>query len=262
METFSIAVQFFRRDLHVYLRKLPRFCAQYAMIYPLFFGICWAYLVPHAGATGAAQSAASSIIFVGIMLFSILPFAFAITADFLFDFEHERFIDYQLILIPAWAIIVQRIVFSTLFIFFGLLPFFPFTKLVFGQLVNLPYVSWSGTLLMMFFASFFVSAFQMAFFSYARGTMQVRHFWRRISYPMSMLGGFLVPWKVLVAFSPLIGYLVLINPYLYITEGLRSAILGTDQFFPWMMCIGALLGFGLFCMTLAVVLFRKKVDPV
>jgi ABC-2 type transport system permease protein len=262
MERLRIAFQFFRRDLYIYGRRMPRYIFQYAFMYPLFFGICWAYLVPHAGASGAIQAKTSSVIFVGVLLFSLIPFTFAITSDFLFDLEEDRFIDYQLILIPAWMILVQRIVFSTFFIFFGLLPFFPFSKIIFNRLVELPYVSWLGTLTMMLAAAFFLASFQIAFLSYAKGTQQIRHFWRRVSYPMSMLGGFLVPWKVLVAFSPAIGYAVLINPYLYITEGLRSAILGGDQFFHWSLCIVSLIVFAFLCMLIAFYLFRKKVDPV
>ncbi len=262
MNNLRIAFEFFKRDWFVYLKRMPRYVIQYAMVYPLLFGICWGYLVPHAGAEGAARTSASEVIFVGTLLFALIPFAFAITADFLFDFEHDRYIDYQLTLLPARLIILQRIIFSAMFIFFGLLPFFPFSKIVFRNLIDLPYVSWVGTIIMLASAALFVSAFQIAFVSYAKGTKQIRHFWRRVSYPMSMLGGFLVPWKILFTFSPVLGYAVLANPYLYVTEGLRSAILGGDQFFYWPYCVAMLSLFTGISVALSFYFFARKVDPV
>ncbi len=257
MTMMRIFLEFFRRDFHVYIGRLPRYMVQYAVIYPILFGICYGYLVPQAGGAPA-----SSVIFAGTLLFSIVPFCFAITSDFLFDFEHDRFVDYQLTLVPARLIIVQRILLSALFICIGLLPFFLSSKIIFKNLIDLPYVSWIGTLGMLISASLFASAFQIAFASYAKGTKQIRHFWRRVSYPLSMLGGFLVPWKVLMTFSPILGYVVLVNPYLYITEGLRSAILGGDQFFYWPYCMAILATFTLVFTWIAFFFFDKKVDPI
>ena len=93
-------------------------------------------------------------------------------------------------------------------------------------------------------------------------TRQIRHFYRRINFPAIILGGVLVPWRVMLLFSPLLGYLVLLNPLIYVTEGLRSSLIGGNYFLSFWICMPVLLTYaGIFTAT-SLYFFRRKADTI
>ncbi len=261
MRSLSIMYAFFLRDMKVYASRLPVFIISFSIQYPIMYGLCFGYLLPKIG-MGSQASLGVPVFLIGTILYALSVISFSTNAEFLLDFERDRMIDFQLTLVPPVCIIMQKILFNTLFNFISSALFIPTLKLIFYNDLDLSRASWSGAYLILFLASFFVASMQMLLTCATQSRKSIRHFWRRINYPMVMLGGFLVPWKVMNAYSPKLGTLTLFNPILYITEGLRSALLDLPEFFSVGRCALMLtIASVLFCIS-ALVFFRRKVDCV
>jgi ABC-type polysaccharide/polyol phosphate export permease len=95
-----------------------------------------------------------------------------------------------------------------------------------------------------------------------KNTRQISGLWIRVNIPLFVLGGFWVPWFTIFQVSNIAGYIVLLNPFIYVTEGLRRAITGSEFYFSIPTCIIGLLGFSALFYATACYAFNKKMDPV
>ena len=78
---------------------------------------------------------------------------------------------------------------------------------------------------------------------------------------MSMFGGFLAPWHVMAKASSTLGYAVLANPLLHITEGLRNALWG-GQYIAWQYCVAVLIGYTVLFIVGACYFLKRNIDYV
>ena len=76
------------------------------------------------------------------------------------------------------------------------------------------------------------------------------------------LGGFWAPLYIVQQSSTLLGYIVYLNPIIYLTEGLRRALLGDSAFLPVGVCVFALFGFSVLFTLLTFHFFKKKTDHI
>jgi ABC-2 type transport system permease protein len=75
--------------------------------------------------------------------------------------------------------------------------------------------------------------------------------------PMIMFGCTYYPWRGLDAF-PVLKYLVLINPLVYVSEGLRAAITPSVPHMPVAVILSALVAITLLLLWLGMRGFRKR----
>ncbi len=86
--------------------------------------------------------------------------------------------------------------------------------------------------------------------------------WIRVVFPLWMLGGFQFTWEMMYAKSPVLAYILLLNPFLYTTEGMRGAILGQAGSLPSSMCFVAGLFFATLYGAIGVWRLLKRLDAV
>jgi len=91
---------------------------------------------------------------------------------------------------------------------------------------------------------------------------QVSRVWLRVVNPIFMFGGFFYSWQTAFTLSPTVGYLLLINPMVYILEGMRAVCLGQDGFLPFQYSFLALWGFIIFFGVDAIRRLRKILDCI
>ena len=91
---------------------------------------------------------------------------------------------------------------------------------------------------------------------------RVVQYWTRFNIPLILFGGFWTPYAILKHFSPTLAYINLANPIVYITEGLRQALVGGQQFLPLWFCIVMMLGISTICILATFYLFKKHVDHI
>ncbi|HXW86148.1 MAG TPA: hypothetical protein VEK38_02275 [Candidatus Bathyarchaeia archaeon] len=252
-----IFVQFLRRDMRVYAAKISENLINYALIIPLLNGISFAYLQSHIYfGTNSAQGLA---VFCGTILGPFLALIFKVAFDILFDLEGNRFIDYQLVILNPRLILLQRILFITLYSFCMMLPFFPMVYIALGSYVDMSSSSWFLLAPVIFCASFCITGYTMLFAVILR-RYQIRMFWTRVNHILMIFGGMFIPYHTIAQFSPLLGMIVRANPLIYASEGIRAAIVGGPLFMSIATCCIMLILFGTIFTLLTFYFFKKRVD--
>lgn len=256
-QTTQIFLQFLYRDFYVHVKQLPAHIINYSIIYPAMYIFAFAFLQTQIYFHGQTQVGAT--VFAGTCLIPLIVMAFHITFDLLFDLEKNRHIDYQMMALNPRLILVEQILFSSMFTFFIMIPFFPLARIFASSYIDLSNVSWSPLFLILYLGSLCVSAYhKLAAILLTVETISM--FWTRVNHILLVLGGFWIPLHIVSSFSPTLGFLLRFNPIVYLTEGLRQSIIGGSQFLPLAQCVAALLVLSVIFTLLSFHFFKKRVD--
>jgi ABC-2 type transport system permease protein len=199
---------------------------------------------------------------MGSLAFIFLILSSTLNLLLLLDFDGDRYIDYQITILNPRLIVMEKIIFSTLFSFFVSLPFFIVSKIILRDELDTTNLSIPKLLLMILIGCFTCSAYSISAVCILKGAHRTGTWWRRVNNPMLMLGGSWVPWVAIAKVSPIIGYLVLLNPMIYMTEGIRGSIFGDNIYISFEYCITALIIFSAIFIVTAFHFFKKRTDHV
>lgn len=266
-QALTIFLRFLQRDLYIQRKYLNIYLINFVIIQPLIFAFQFAYLQSKiffgaSATTPEALTRISTIMFVGNILFIIMPLTYRLAVPLLFDFEGQRFVSYQLLLLNPRAVLLERIASATLITFGIIVPFYPLIRFLFPAQLDTSNTSWSLVMLLLLLASLTCCSYHYFVTCFLKKASQVVRLWPRANIPLALLGGFVVPLGVILQASPTWGRLVFLNPLIYITEGLRRAFTGSDEFLSVEICIVALLGFSFVFTVLALHYFKKRVDHI
>jgi ABC-2 type transport system permease protein len=255
---FSIFTQFLWRDAHIFLRRVKGYIFNYMILYPIMYSLSFGYLLPLT-TFGSHDIGHATLVFSGTMLLFLQVIIFVVNLDFLKDLESERYIDYQLTLVSAPWIILERITFTALFCAFIAFPYFPLSKLLLGTTFDTSNTNWPALFMVILVSTFLFATFNMLCTCLV-SSRSLPKFWVRVYAPLIIFGGFLVPWSAMKNLAPFFGYFLLINPMLYVSEGLRQAIIGGPNFFSLWISLGVLLTYLVLFFALTIHFFRKRLD--
>src|SRR5579885_3447417 len=231
--------QFFRRDWYVYWHRNTHYIINYGILFPVLFSVTFCYIQP-AVYFGANNALMGTTVFIGHILIIILVLAFNLMMKMLFDLEGDRYINFQIALLSPRLVLLERIFFCSVFVFIMGLPFFPVAKLLMQDHFVTAEVSWPIVIIMLYLSALCCAAYMQCIICVINNIRTVRRFWMRVNFMLITLGGLFIPWHIVSDFSPTLGYITLLNPLIYITEGLRRAIIGTPNFLPVTTCAIAL----------------------
>jgi len=88
--------------------------------------------------------------------------------------------------------------------------------------------------------------------------LSIKHY--QYVQPFFLMGGYYFTWYLLYAKSHFLAYLLLANPLIYATEGMRSALFGNPESLPVWLCCLMLLFFAGLAGTVGIRRIMKKVD--
>jgi ABC-2 type transport system permease protein len=193
------------RDLRVARRDIVSFAIR-SITQPVLFTFVFAYVLPRLGAHGSASPFAASqpgvpsfstILVPGLVASSIMVQGLlAVTAPLMMELSYTREIEDRVLApLPAWGLGLEKIVAGSV------------QSLIAGLLV-FPFV--------------FTSAFAMLL-AMVIDPRKLSTIFAIIVVPMTMLGCVYYPWAQLSSMRWL-QYAVLVNPLVYISEALRSAL--------------------------------------
>jgi ABC-type multidrug transport system permease subunit len=248
------------RDTYVYLKDIHTHIINYVILAPIILGFCFAYLQKNIY-FGTQEIERGTCLFLGSITAPLLYLAFKIMVELLLDLEGKKFINYQLGILPARILLVQRIVFASLYTFLLTIPYFPVVKLILGNNLATTNASWISFIVLMYVSSLCCASYTML----AMCVLSVEtlgSFWIRVNWVLMNLGGFWVPLAVIKQFSPILGFLAYFNPLLYMMEGTRSTILGTTIFISAFYCMVILLAFSMLFIILSWYFFKKRIDHI
>lgn len=258
--SFYVFLYYMQRDFYIYGKQFWTYFINYIIITPLKLGVFFAYLQKNIYfATQEAEQ--GTILFIGSLIIPLLVITFTVTVDLLFDIEGDRFISYQLSILNPKLVLVQRIIFASIFTFILTVPLFPMVKLFVGNNLVTDHTSWIKF-------TCIVAASALCCASYNVLAMcilplkKMRIFWSRVNSPLMNLAGLWAPLFAIKQFSPFLGVIAYANPLLYMIEGMRQTTLPSEQFLPFWLCIIMLCFFSLVCTMFAWYFFKKRMDHI
>ena len=259
--SWRIFWQFLKRDIYIHAKRLSTYLINFVLLYPMVYIICYGYIQARSY-FGVDQPTQSTIFFCGTILLLIMSLTFELTIGLLFDMENERTIDYRMILLDPKLVLLEQIVFTSGLTFLLMAPFFPVAKLFLGSALETTNASWPLIGLFLLLSCICFSAYHVFIACALNNSKQIVHLWMRGNWPMISMGGFWVPWYTMYHYSPVLGKLLLVNPVIYATEGIKHSFVPSGEFIPVGYCIGALILFSCIFIVAAWHIFKKKVDHI
>lgn len=181
--------------------------------------------------------------------------------DLVDDFEGNKIINYSLTLpIPSWLAILSKTIYFFIISLFLTLCMIPVAKICLWNQLDLTQINYFKLLMALISANIFYGSFTIWASSITKNMQTLGSIWARFIFPMWFLGGFQFSWAALYKAIPVIAYINLINPMIYITESIRTAILGQNDYLNFWLCIGAILIFAITFFILGLQNLKKRLD--
>jgi ABC-2 type transport system permease protein len=261
------------REFRVLRRNAPSTFIR-AVMQPLMFAFVFAYVLPKIGSgfslgsAGASASTAaaggvnfSTILVPGLMAsMFLMQGMFGTTMPLVMEFSWQRTIeDRALAPVPIGVLAIQKITAGAIQAFLGAVIVFPIVLLVHspGQGPHVHVTNWFLFALIMVAASTMTASLGLLL-----GTVvdprKIQMVFAVVLLPATMLGCVYYPWSALHAI-PWLQWLVLINPMVYISEGLRAVLTPSIGHMPLWGVLAALIGGTLIFGGLGVRTFRNRV---
>ena len=191
----------------------------------------------------------------------MIPITSAGVTNLISDFEGNNITSFYLTLpVPSWLIFLRNLLFYSFNIATLAILVLPVSKLLVWNNFDLSQFSLLKFIIIFILTNLFYASFTLWTTSYVENMEKIGSVWMRYVYPLWILGGFQYSYKVLHSFNPILAYISLINPIIYIMEGTRAAILGQENSLPFWLCICMLLGFTIFCGALGITGLKKRLD--
>lgn len=209
-----------RRDAHVAGKELPFFLLR-VTLQPMLFVIVFGFLLPKMGFVqrGYTSALLPGILGISLAFASLQSVALPMVADFGWTREIE---DRLLAPVPTSLVALEKVLAGVVQGVIAALFVLPIARLIMGPIAGLDVHAWGELIGVTLLAAAAFSCFGLLL-----GTLiepaQIGLMFGFIVAPMIFFGCAYYPWQGLSA-VPVLKYLVLVNPLVYVSEGMRGAI--------------------------------------
>ena len=242
------------RDLTVARRELPYFLVRTAL-QPILFVIVFGYLLPKMGMipSGYSTTMLPGVVALSLTLSAIQSVALPMMQDFGFTKEIE---DRLLSPVPIQLVAVEKVVAGVLQGIVAALFVLPVARLIMGPI---PGLSFHNAPLLLAVTVLGGAAFSAMGLYLGTGIapQQIGLMFSVIVAPMIMFGCTYYPWAGL-AHVPLMKWVVLINPLVYVSEGMRAALTPGVPHMPIALILAALVLLTALFMVMGLRAFDKR----
>ena len=241
-----------QRDFRVLTREIVPFLIRVAMN-PLLFLFVFTFVMPHmaggskmspvAGMAAAGGGGFGTVLLPGLMAVAIMFCGIAAVAlPLAQDFGATREIDDRVMCpLPIAAVAIEKIIFSAVQSIFAAGVVFPLAYYIPSTPVLAHVSSWWFLIAVLVLASLLAGALGLTIGTFVQ-PKQIGLIFGVVIMPITFLGCIYYPWAALTSIKWLqIG--VLINPIVYISEGLRAALTPTVGHMPDVNILAMLLFF-------------------
>jgi ABC-2 type transport system permease protein len=220
----------FLRDLHVLRREWWPFLVRVGMN-PLLFLFVFTYIMPHMSGGAAMNPTAqmaganfSTVLLPGLMAVAIMFSGIAAVAlPLAQEFGITREIDDRVMCpLPVAAVAIEKIVLSAVQSVIAVAVVFPLAYYVPATPVHAHVNNWLFLILIVALASLTSGALGLVIGTSVK-PQQIGLIFGTVVMPITFLGCVYYPWKMLGSI-PWLQHFVLINPIVYMSEGLRAAV--------------------------------------
>ena len=243
-----------RRDVHVVSREIPFFLLR-TTLQPIMFTFVFGYLLPRMGFVDRTYTGAllPGILGVSLAFASVQAVALPMVADFGWTREIE---DRLLAPLPTWVIALEKVIAGTVQGVIAALFVLPVARLIMGPIAGLDFAHFGLVIVMTLLGAFAFSAFGLLLGTAIRGE-QIGLMFGLIVAPMIFFGCAYYPWKALAS-APVVQILVLVNPLVYVSEGMRAALTPALPHMSLPVVAAALVAISALFMILGLRTFEKR----
>ncbi len=254
VRTSTVFIALLRRDIRVAMKELPWFLLRTVM-QPVLFLIVFGFLLPKMGMVrgGYTTTLLPGILAVSLALSAIQSVALPMVQDFGWTREIE---DRLLAPVPTWVIAAEKIVSGVIQGFVSALFVLPLARLIMGPIANLTFGHFGDVLVITILGATAFSSLGM-WLGTAIAPQQIGLMFSAIIAPKMFFGCAYYPWRGLDV-VPVLKYAVLINPLVYVAEGMRGALTPEVPHMPLFASMGALLLIAALFWTMGLRSFRKR----
>lgn len=217
------------------------------------------YILPAFGLPVTYNLIMISGIIASIGIMELFPNAITLASDL----TGEQTISYFLTLpIPSWLVVLKIMFYYGITSLTVGLVSIPVGKLLMGSQFNLASVDWLSFSILFILGNFFFGVFAVLLATTFKNMGAVDHVWIRVVFPLWFFGGFQFTWYPLHKLYPWLAYADLLNPFIYVTEGIRASMLGQEGYLPIWLCILMTLIFTITFGYAAIYRLKKQLDFV
>lgn len=254
VRTSTVFIALLRRDVRVAMKELPFFLLRTVM-QPVLFLIVFGFLLPKMGMVrgGYQTTLLPGILAVSLALSAIQSVALPMVQDFGWTREIE---DRLLAPVATWVIAAEKIVSGVIQGVVAALFVLPLARLIMGPIPNLTFVHLGDVLAITVLGATAFSALGM-WLGTAIAPQQIGLMFSAIIAPMMFFGCAYYPWRGLDA-VPVMKYAVLVNPLVYVAEGMRGSLTPDVPHMPLVVSTGALLVISALFWMVGLRSFRKR----
>ena len=254
-----------RRDFHVLRREKFAFLIRVIMN-PLLFLFVFTYIMPHMSGGSALNHTASmaggnfsTVLLPGLMAVAIMFSGIAgVALPLAQEFGITREIDDRVMCpLPVAAVAIEKIIFSAVQSVIAACVVFPLAYYVPATPVYAHVNSWLFLIAVLILASLVAGALGLVIGTTVK-PQQIGLIFGTVVMPITFLGCVYYPWAKLDK-MPILQHGVLINPIVYMSEGLRAALTPTLPHMSPMLILTMLTAFLALLTTLGVQGFRRRV---
>jgi len=201
-------------------KELPFFLVR-TIMQPLLFIIVFGALLPRMGFVGAAYRAAllPGILAISLTMSAIQAVALPMMQDFGWTKEIE---DRLLAPVPTRVVAAEKIVAAVIQALIAAIVVLPIARIIMGPIPNLSFANGWAIVLIALLGAMAFSSLGM-WLGTAISPQQIGLMFSVIVAPMIFFGCAYYPWRGLDK-VPVVKYLVLLNPLVYVAEGLRGVM--------------------------------------
>lgn len=259
--TCLVFITFLWRDFFIHVKRIKNYALNYLVLQPIMTATVFGYIIPYA-ILGTHDPRMAAVTFASSCLAIMIDITFTLSFELLFDLENKRFIEYQVLMLSPRLIIVQRALFIALFCFCLLAPSYTITTFLLRSVIDTSTLSWLRVYTILALGSLVCASYQQLGALITKDSRFIMRYWTRFNIPLTIFGGIWVPFGVLKQFSPSLSYLLLANPLIYITDGLRQAVVGGPAFLSFERCVCMLLVISCIAIMATWYIFKKRIDHI
>lgn len=251
---WKVFVALLSRDIRVARRELPFFLVR-TIMQPMLFVIVFGYLLPKMGFTQSGYQAAllPGILALSLMLSSTQSVTLPMVTEFGWTKEIE---DRLLAPISTDLVAVEKIVNAMIQGIIAALVVLPLARLVMGPVAGFTFSHVPELLVVVVLSAAAASAFGLLL-GVLISPQQIGFMFSLIITPMIFFGCAYYPWRGLDV-VPWLKYAVLVNPLVYISEGLRASLTPSVPHMPFAAIVAALAALTAGFTWAALARFRKR----
>ncbi|HEV2917336.1 MAG TPA: ABC transporter permease [Candidatus Babeliales bacterium] len=183
------------------------------------------------------------------------------TVEMVADLEGDQIINYTLTLpAPSWLILLSRVLYYFILYLTLAILIVPIGMILVWNQIDFSTMHMALLVLTLCIQSIFYAAFALWSSSMVTNMTQMGNIWSRFIFPMWFMGGFQFSWLSLYNALPVVAIINLINPMIYITEAVRTALIGQNGYINSALCLLVILLFSGICFVAGFYNLKKRLD--